>query len=234
VNFIKNEVYQTTQERFALSKVDSLGTVIWEKSYDRFLHDSTLNRFNFADSYHTSEDGVIFLGIAKLIKGPVIGTVPYLLKVDAEGEYQWHKVLVPPNGREAIGLQVIELANGTYGVSAESSSSNPSSVYGSLILLGPDGTFTEVDPARETLGFTISPNPASDQAMINWTQEKSGETEVRVMDIQGRLMLNEQSNFPAGPVEFVISMNSWPAGTYLVEVRSDGKHGSNKLVKVGM
>lgn len=231
---VKNSYNQRIQPLFSVTKVDSLGIIKWEKSYERFLPDSTINIFSFRDVYHTSDDGAILLGTVGLFNGSLAGNFPYLLKVDAEGEYQWHKLLVPPAGGEAIGLQVIELVNGTYGVSAERSSNSPSSVYGSLILLGPDGTFTKARPEQEVLRLTISPNPASDHAVIRWTQSYTGQVEVRVLDVQGRLILRKQSLAATGPAEIKIPMHALANGAYLVEVISDGIQGSGKLVKVGV
>ena len=213
-----------------LAQVDTTGTMQWEVTYDRFIGDSTVLEFIFEDVQPTSDGGVIFLATAITYDGATTGEHPYLLKVDSHGQYQWHKVIIPTTGDNASGGKVLPLRNGTYALLllGKPQVGNPYMIYA---LLGPDGTFTEVDAIRQALAFTASPNPATDRVELSWTQTTSGETEIRLLDVQGRLLTRSSAMHAAGSARSEISLSAYPDGIYFVEIISGGKQGSMKLVK---
>ncbi len=214
-----------------LSKIDSLGKVIWEITYPRFVEDDIVQEFTFEDATPTSDGGVLFLATAGISDTAIQGERPYLLKVDAQGQYQWHKILSPANGDQASGLQVLPLRNGTYGLMliGKPMVGDPYTIYA---LLGPDGTFTDLErPALNALALSLTPNPADETVAVAWTQASAGLAEVRLLDVQGRLLHSHQLTQPAGPVRLELPIEDLPAGVYLVEVVTGGKVGTAKLVK---
>ncbi|MDP5171468.1 MAG: T9SS type A sorting domain-containing protein [Bacteroidia bacterium] len=215
---------------FYLAKVDTLGELVWEQEHNWFQADSVVNMLTFNDAARTSDGGVVFLATVGILSSKLQGEYPYLLKTDAQGQYQWHKVIILPSGTNARGRKVLPLKNGTYGLllAARPAGADPYTVYA---LLGPDGTFTEVDAAREALAFTASPNPATDRVELSWTQVTSGEAEIRLLDVQGRLLTRSSAMHAAGSARSEISLSAFPDGIYFVEIISGGKQGSMKLVK---
>lgn len=79
-----------------------------------------------------------------------------------------------------------------------------------------------------TIELRIFPNPASDQVTISW-QQSALSASLEVMDLQGRRL--HQSAIRTSTGESRLDISAWPAGTYLVRMRSDGQIESRKLIK---
>lgn len=224
-------IQSSVKEVFFLTKVDTLGGMIWEKSFPSLSGELPPRIYEFADAKPTSDGGVIFLATAYLEEDSIKGERPYLLKVDAEGNYQWHKILLPENGDKALAGRVLPLNNGTYGLllGGKPYVGNPYAIYA---LLGPDGTFTNVETAtREELALTVSPNPAVDRVEISWTQDIAGEVEIRLLDVQGKILSHQSRREAAGLARMEVFLDSYPSGIYFVEILTADKHGSIKVVK---
>ncbi len=84
------------------------------------------------------------------------------------------------------------------------------------------------DPSA-SLGMTVWPNPADDVVYVEW--EGIGEAEVRVWSVTGKLMLNiEHRLTKVVPIAIGIRTDQWPAGVYVIEVRSAGGLFREKVV----
>ncbi len=216
-----------------LAKVDTLGNLIWETSYDYNLEEAWMNRFEMEDVEPTSDGGVVFIGTYSLYWGPAPGEYAYLLKIGPDGTQQWDLHLSNKNGHWLAGKSIMPTRTGTYALVLEgadpTSSAPPYTIYA---LLGPDGTFTDVErPALSSLALSLSPNPAGETVAVAWTQASAGLAEVRLLDVQGRLLHSSQLTQPAGPARLELPIEDLPAGVYLVEVVTGGKVGTAKLVK---
>lgn len=212
-----------------LSRIDSSGNLDWEITYDRFVDDPVLE-FSFEDAKPTSDGGVIFLGTISLDNDSIQGERSLLLKVDAQGAYQWHKLILPENGDKCLGGEVLPLRNGTYALLLLGKP-QVGNFYMIYALLGPDGTFTDVPDPRPALAFTASPNPTSDLMTLDWQQPQAGQAHIELLDLQGRVLFRSSQLFPAGQAQFSLSLNEYPAGNYLIRIHTDGRQSSTKVVK---
>ena len=86
--------------------------------------------------------------------------------------------------------------------------------------------------AMVTNGFNISmsPNPATDQVTISFTATEQAATSVRILNVSGASVLsNDLGNVQNGSVN--LSLNTLPAGIYMVEVTSGDHKTIQKLIK---
>lgn len=73
---------------------------------------------------------------------------------------------------------------------------------------------TGIKETSATAGFSVYPNPASDQVRISFQGNGMAKQTVRVFDCTGRLMVTKE----VSSKELVIDMQHWPAGLYQVRV----------------
>lgn len=71
---------------------------------------------------------------------------------------------------------------------------------------------------------TAWPNPVSDVLTISGL---SGETSVKVVDVNGRTILNNSAQTP----EIKIYMENYPSGVYFISAESDGRQQQFRIVK---
>lgn len=89
-----------------------------------------------------------------------------------------------------------------------------------------DGTCAPLQTERfETDVLMIYPNPISDRFTIDF--KNNSDKKITVYNSIGQIIRNEETN--ASSIE--IATNSWPVGTYIVTVASDGKTVSQKILK---
>jgi hypothetical protein len=78
----------------------------------------------------------------------------------------------------------------------------------------------------------IYPNPASDNLNFDLSLEKSSIATVKVMDIAGRVVLTQElGKVAAGEHKFSTNVSNLNAGTYIIEVSSEGKRSVSKFNK---
>lgn len=82
--------------------------------------------------------------------------------------------------------------------------------------------------APVALPLAISPNPARDIVLLDWSYEGTGI--LQIADQNGRLLrecsFSKKENEPLR-----IALGDWPAGTYLIQVRAGGSVFAGKLLK---
>ncbi len=76
-------------------------------------------------------------------------------------------------------------------------------------------------PTTENLQILLSPNPASTELEVRITASPVGDVQVRIFDIQGRLVQDVQKEVMDASIS--LSVSEWPAGVYLLQVLSEGK-----------
>jgi hypothetical protein len=82
---------------------------------------------------------------------------------------------------------------------------------------------------REALAETslaISPNPLVDKVFVEWPEDISSPIEVRIYNLHGQLLLQE--NMPTGRG---INVTSFPSGLYLLKGSAGGKFFTAKFQK---
>ena len=80
----------------------------------------------------------------------------------------------------------------------------------------------------------VTPNPATNNAYINFVLEQSDHISLRVMDMQGNVISNIASNewMLAGAHTRNIELHKWPAGTYFVQMMGTNFTQAQKMVVV--
>jgi hypothetical protein len=79
--------------------------------------------------------------------------------------------------------------------------------------------------------MSIYPNPASSEATISYTLEKEASSMViRVMDAQGKEMMNETITNPEVSGIYNINLNNYSAGIYFVKIQAGDYTDAKKLV----
>ena len=98
-----------------------------------------------------------------------------------------------------------------------------------------DGEVTSFEIPVEVLdsGFSMFPNPVTDQVTLDVQQPEAGRpVQVTVADITGKTHLTRQFNLDKGNSRVILDVAQIPAGTYFVRVANGALIGTQKLVVV--
>lgn len=87
--------------------------------------------------------------------------------------------------------------------------------------------------SREVSNIHIYPNPVQTQANIEFDMKESGDLNLSVVDLMGRVVLREYyTNIPSGSQGVVLDASSLSSGSYLVVLKSNNnKFNSNIFIK---
>ncbi|MGB3801211.1 MAG: alpha-amylase family glycosyl hydrolase, partial [Lewinella sp.] len=87
------------------------------------------------------------------------------------------------------------------------------------------------DAAVRRLAFTLSPNPTADFLRTTFRLERSAKVEVSVLDLTGRPVRQlYRGVLPAGPQSLENQVGELPAGTYFIQIRTDGESAIRPLI----
>lgn len=90
----------------------------------------------------------------------------------------------------------------------------------------------EKDVMNDESLFSLYPNPTNDMTTLTWEldeMETDAKIAVRIMDVQGRLILNEVHSFSKGMLNLNLEHN--PSGVYFVEIETGTTTWREKLIK---
>jgi hypothetical protein len=88
-------------------------------------------------------------------------------------------------------------------------------------------------PVAQTSDITISPNPTQNTITISYPCTSSGNLEISINDVTGRLMYDEDINCSSGNNEQqIVDMSSFIPGVYFVSFSLNGQHAVKKVVKL--
>ena len=91
---------------------------------------------------------------------------------------------------------------------------------------------TEVEIGEGEFGIEVTPNPASDFAVLNVSGLNNMENySIKVIDMMGRVISNETVNNTTGSFSQSININKLTAGIYMISVESNGNREVTKLIK---
>lgn len=76
----------------------------------------------------------------------------------------------------------------------------------------------------------IYPNPVQGQAYIRLTGNEAGRLKARLLDLQGRLVVEQQFELTEGNNEFAFGVDGVAPGMYFIEVESAGKRSTQRVV----
>ncbi|MCX6268190.1 MAG: T9SS type A sorting domain-containing protein [Bacteroidetes bacterium] len=90
-----------------------------------------------------------------------------------------------------------------------------------------------IDPVKGSVTANgrlyLNPNPVTDRLVINYTNEKTGNRNLTVYDLSGRILLNSSLGIqPKGVFTTTVNLNTLTQGTYIVQVGSS----YGKIVKL--
>ena len=91
---------------------------------------------------------------------------------------------------------------------------------------------TEEEIGEGEFGIEVSPNPASDFAVLNVSGLNNMENySIKVIDMMGRVISNETVKNTTGSFSQSININKLTAGIYMISVESNGNREVTKLIK---
>lgn len=94
------------------------------------------------------------------------------------------------------------------------------------------GQSLSIESLKDLVGLNVFPNPANQRINVQFTAEKQGTAQIRVIDLLGKSVVEPIiSNVHNGSQSFDISLVSVSAGLYTVELEIDGVKFHRKLIK---
>jgi hypothetical protein len=78
---------------------------------------------------------------------------------------------------------------------------------------------------------SLAPNPSQDRVAITWTPAVDGQAQLKVMDVQGKVVFQTAlAETGGGKNTYTLDVVSWDAGVYIVQVTSGSKATNLKLL----
>lgn len=78
--------------------------------------------------------------------------------------------------------------------------------------------------------LSVYPNPATDDCTISFELKKPDMIACKIFDLQGKLVFEQNQNYPTGKNELPINVANWSKGIYIAELRGRGLYGNSKIV----
>lgn len=88
--------------------------------------------------------------------------------------------------------------------------------------------FSSISEPLEGQEWVAFPNPGNGLYTLQYKGHYSGEVTIRMMDLFGRIILNQQSTTDTN---ISVDIRQYPAGNYILEIISGGKTFSSKMIK---
>lgn len=213
---------------FALVKIDSLGTTLWEETYNEgkndFLTDIVQNKDStFLVSGYTASRSKPKLGLKKV--APTAGTEDFfVLKLQANGEEDWRKSI--GTDKKEVLKKTIETRDGGYVLMGSSipfnNLGNNDANFYIVKLLDKD------KPKPKKLPLEAIPNPTRAYTQIVLGNDYTTGT-VLVSDYAGRILQRFTIN---GKRIIPINLENYADGTYIISVETDIDSNSAKVIKI--
>jgi len=93
----------------------------------------------------------------------------------------------------------------------------------------PVGIITNDLPTQET-EISVYPNPASNNATVEYEMYTPGNVIISVFDINGKIMVNEQFTQSSGTHKYQLNCNHFPTGMYIIGVQTGNTVKTSKFV----
>ena len=78
------------------------------------------------------------------------------------------------------------------------------------------------DNEAQSLYATVAPNPATDQAIVNFFSPSQGQVQFELYSLQGQLMQSAAGDFSEGSQGFELSLEGLTKGFYLLRIKHEG------------
>jgi hypothetical protein len=218
-----------------MTKLTPEGDIIWERTY------SENTRTMFSTNILELEDGSIVVG-----GGKTYGSTRYsrIVKLSSDGELIWEQLY---HGRLPIDCYfwAIKRANdgGFIGYGTAFGNDPITQQDGWIVKMDSEGQSCDDNPdcllvniaeveASGKAQLTVSPNPASDQALLYYYLPKViPNCSILVYDLNGRLVFSESHQQALQEYGMQLDVSAWPSGMYVVQLRSEeGILATEKLI----
>ncbi|GAA5100830.1 hypothetical protein GCM10023210_39730 [Chryseobacterium ginsengisoli] len=88
----------------------------------------------------------------------------------------------------------------------------------------------EIGVSSEIKDYTLVPNPAKNYVDVQTNLTKRGNVAIKIMDASGKILINTSENVENGRQSIKINTEKLIQGTYIVEIKSENKTSSQKLL----
>lgn len=125
---------------------------------------------------------------------------------------QWYfqnNVLTGETGQTLNAAQ-----QGTYFVTATDSASGCSTVSDTILFTPVSAT----ELVSQSFTAMLSPNPAAAEVLLTLTSAINSVTQIQIMEMTGKLILQQEFNSQRGITRFPVSLNGYSKGLYLVRI----------------
>lgn len=131
----------------------------------------------------------------------------------------------------ATTQSIVVSTAGTYTVRAYNagncfSTSNPVTV----LLVSARNASTDLDPGSQRPSV-LYPNPAKEQAVLEFSANASGDAVVRLLDLTGRVVLQQTHPFQAGLNRLAIDVTGLPAGCFVLQFSGEEERSFRLIVQ---
>lgn len=209
----------STSDDFLVTKLDTMGNIIWQKSFGGSGEDSPYS------IQQTNDNGYILVGRSNSEDGDLTenyGLDDYwIVKLNSLGNLVWQKSLGGSN--LDYGYSIQQTADGGY-IIAGRSDSNDGNVTGHhgntdfwVVKLSPDQMAVQ---ETNFLEISIYPNPVKET--LNFTEELF---DIKIYNSEGKKILYSEKTLQ-------LNVNAIPPGTYFLKAKdSNGKNIQSRIIK---
>ena len=93
----------------------------------------------------------------------------------------------------------------------------------------PVGIITQ-DMPEQLSNIKVFPNPVSSTATIEYTLDKQATINIRVLDLSGKVIVNEQISQHSGTHQYKLDCGSLPRGMYIVSINTGKSVQTSKFI----
>ncbi len=138
-------------------------------------------------------------------------------------------VIWNPEGTETIGYAIVENIDARQSDGFVAIATQGSGVFTTHVVAAPSAV--RVHGNGPELAFTISPNPASQNAEVSFALAAPEHVSLSVVDVTGKTVLNILNrNIPSGPSAYSFNCSQLPSGSYFVQLQTDEAVETRRLV----
>ncbi len=204
--------YNGSNYDLSLIRTDSLGNVLWSKFFDGGSDD-------MGYSVEPTLDGGFIIGGGRYATGSG-GENYWILKTDSFGDTLWTKTLGGPFSEECRSV-IPTLDNGYLAAGVKRQAGGNGN--GWLVKLGWSGTVTDLGQTMFFGPCRVRINPVRGKPVFDVDLHESGEINLKIYDVEGRLVTTIYSGCMASGKHTLTGPGDLNAGIYFYQLgRSDG------------
>ncbi|GAB3993065.1 hypothetical protein GCM10028807_27390 [Spirosoma daeguense] len=143
--------------------------------------------------------------------------------------YSWAKDGVVISG--VAGRSLTATQSGLYSVTVGSGTTENCRVTLNTTLSAGAGRLPAIESSKPEADLLIMPNPSEGIARFKLTLPKPSAIKGTILNTQGKVIHQWSDSRQLSAVDAEIDLSDWPTGVYIVQIESDGKMYSKKLIK---